>query len=291
MRTLVRVGAGVLRSAGIAEARLEAELILSDVLAVPRSALRLEPFSVVDPLSEGRFRRRLERRRQREPLQYVLGKAWFRDLTLRIDPRVLIPRPETEILVGAVLDWAVARGRWGGVADIGTGSGAIAISLATEGSFERIVATDLSLDALEVARTNAEELAPDRPIEFRHQSLLAALHEGERFDVIVSNPPYVDEADAVTLAQEIRDWEPSEALFAKAGGLAVLFALADGGADRLEPGGLLALECGAGQAAAVAERMRDHGLVNVEILRDLAGVERIVLGERTPDPHPAESLR
>ena len=289
--TLAGEAAAALRAAGIEEARLQADLLLADVLCISRTALRLDPGREVDEAAQSRYRGLLERRLRREPLQYILGEVHFRELRLRVDQRVLIPRPETEVLAGAVLDWAGARGRGGAVADIGTGSGAIALSLAAEGAFDRVVATDVSAAALEVARDNAVALGLAGRVSFREGSLYGAFEKGERFDAIVSNPPYVAESEAGALAAEVRDWEPAGALFADAAGFGVLFALTDGGAGRLVPGGVLALEVGLGQADAVARRMLKHGFCNVRVLPDLAGVERIVLGERAPDGGPAEGAR
>jgi release factor glutamine methyltransferase len=191
---------------------------------------------------------------------------------------VLIPRPETEILVGEVLSWA--GGRPLRVLEVGTGSGAIALSLAREGNFAHLVATDASGEALEVASANATRLGLAGRIEFRRGVTWAAVFPGERFDIIVSNPPYVAESEREMLAPEVRDWEPASALFAPQEGRAVLHELIDGAPDRLVAGGLLALEAGLGQAAGLAERMQVGGWRNVRVVKDLTGRDRLVLAER-----------
>jgi release factor glutamine methyltransferase len=270
----------MLRAAGIEAPRLEAELLLSGVMGISRSMLRLERDLALDESVAASFRNAVARRSQREPTQYILGRASFRTLELHVDARVLIPRPETELLVGAVLDWAGRRGRWGAVADIGTGSGAISLSLAAEGRFSHVIGTDVSHDALGVARENAVRLGLEERIEFRAGSLWSALLAGTRFDAIVSNPPYVAQHERPHLMPEVADWEPAVALYAEDEGLRVLNALLDGAQEWLEPGGLLALEIGFGQGEAVRARARQMNYEEIRILRDLAGRERIILAER-----------
>ena len=167
--------------------------------------------------------------------------------------------------------------------DVGTGSGAIALSLAREGPFERIVATDVSVDALAVATENASRTGLAERVEFRQGEVWAPVRESERFDVVVSNPPYVSESDRPMLAPEVVDWEPASALFAPALGLSILFELVDGAPDHSASGGLLALEIGADQAAAVVERVERRGAYRTwRVARDLAGRDRVVLAERAP---------
>jgi release factor glutamine methyltransferase len=275
--SLVGKAADVLAERGIEQARLDAELLLAHVLGLRRLDLYLQHERPVDDAELSRFRAAIRRRLRREPVQYITGSAAFRRLELLVDRRVLIPRPETEVLVGAVLDWS--RGRpAGSVLDIGTGSGAIALSLAQEGGFARIVATDASDDALEVARLNARRAALEATVEFRAGATWAPVADGERFDVIVSNPPYVAEPERASLAPEVVVWEPAGALFAGVDGLDVIEALVAGAGTRLAPGGLLALEVGAAQAETVAARIRAAGaFAEPRILEDLAGRPRVVL--------------
>jgi release factor glutamine methyltransferase len=195
-----------------------------------------------------------------------------------VDRRVLIPRPETELLVGEVLAWSRGRERLSAV-DIGTGSGAIALSLAMEGHFERVLATDASADALALAQENGRAAAPGAAVEFRLGRSYAPL-AGERFDVVVSNPPYIAEHERPSLEAQVREWEPAQALFAGESGLEVIEELVAGAPAHLTPGGLLALEIGAGQAEAVAGLVRATGAFTEPALRrDLAGRDRIIRAE------------
>jgi len=270
--------AGVLKErGGIANARLEAELLLAAVLGLRRLDLYLQFDRPVRTDELDRYRTLVRRRLRHEPLQYIVGETGFRRLVLHVDRRVLIPRPETETLVGEVLGWAVSRNAETAL-DLGTGSGAIALSLAQEGRWSRIVATDLSADALDVARLNAARHGLTDRVEFRHGDGWQAVLPGERFDVIVSNPPYVSESDRESLAPEVADWEPASALFAAEGGLSMLETLVSGAAVRLNTGGMLALEVGLGQAEWVARRAREHGsYTDVRVVRDLTGRDRVVL--------------
>jgi release factor glutamine methyltransferase len=276
---LLKWTAGYLEEKGFHNARLNGDLLLAGTLGLKRLDLYLQHDRPLAPEELAAFRERLRRRARREPLQYIDGTAAFRDLVLRVDPRVLIPRPETEILVQEVLDWS--RGRQGlHAVDVGTGSGCIALALATEGPFARVVGTDASAEALEVAEENRALAAPGAPVELRHGDLLAPV-AGERFDVVVSNPPYVGEEEAAGLDAEVRDWEPRAALFAGPGGLDAYRRLVPAAAEVLRGGGLLALEIGAGQAAAVSRLIEETEFWGPPRVRpDLAGRDRVVLAER-----------
>ena len=276
---MVRWTGEYLAARGFHNPRLNAELLLAGVLGVKRLDLYLQFDRPLAPPELAEFKARLRRRARREPLQYIDGTAPFRDLLLRVDPRVLIPRPETEVLVQAVLDWARGRESLSAV-DVGTGSGAIALALATEGPFARVVATDLHPDALSLAAENHAGAAAQAPVEFRQGDLLEPVR-GERFDVVVSNPPYVGEEEAPALDPEVREWEPAAALFAGPGGLDVIRRLVREAPDHLRPGGLLALEIGAGQGSAVAGLVDAAGAYSPpRLLPDLAGRDRILLAER-----------
>lgn len=267
-----------LQEKGFHNARLNAELLLAGTLGLKRLDLYLQFDRPLQPDEIAEFRQRLLRRARREPLQYIEGEAAFRELVLRVDRRVLIPRPETEVLVQEVLDWARGREDLHAL-DVGTGSGAIALSLATEGPFARVVGTDLSADALEVARANRRAAAPDAPVDFREGALYAPV-AGERFDVVVSNPPYIAEEERPSLDPEVREWEPSGALFAGESGLEVIRELVEGAPEVLRAGGLLALEIGWTQAEAVAGMVRGvAGFSEPRVRRDLEGRDRIVIAE------------
>ncbi|HUH14097.1 MAG TPA: peptide chain release factor N(5)-glutamine methyltransferase [Longimicrobiales bacterium] len=281
VRPLLEAAEARLRAAGVETPRLDAELLLAGVLGVGRMALVLHA-PRPDPGARAAFERALARRAAREPLQYILGEAAFRELVLRVDRRVLIPRPETEELVGQVLAWAAQRGGPLDALDIGTGSGAIALSLLAEGPFERAVATDPSADALAVAGENARRAGLEGRLELRRGPGWSPLAPGERFDVVVSNPPYVAEAERAGLQPEVGRWEPAGALFAGPDGLDLIRELVAGAPAHARPGGLLALEVGCTQARTVAAWLRaDGAFEDVRIVVDMAGRERAVRARRT----------
>jgi len=277
---LTRKAAAVLAERGFANARLEAELLLAGVLGIRRLDLYLQHERPVDGAELERYRAWLRRRLKHEPLQYIVGTTSFRKLELHVDPRVLIPRPETEVLVGEVLSWATSRASLGAVLDVGTGSGAIALSLAREGSFARIVATDVSQDALDVARDNAQRAGLNVGVEFRCGVYFEPLREGERFAAIVANPPYVADDERAALAPEVREHEPASALFAGPDGLRDIEALIAGAPPWLEAGGLLALEIGESQVEAVLARVSaTSAYVNARVVPDLSGRMRVLMAE------------
>ena len=257
-----------LTAAGVDTPRLDAEVMLAHVLGVGRAALVVERDRPVEGPAVQAFQAAVRRRAVgREPVAYITGVKGFRHLDLAVDSRVLIPRPETEHLVEAALGLpAGAR-----VADVGTGSGAVALALKDERPDLDVVGTDTSADALAVARANAARLGLD--VAFLHGDLLAG---AEDVDAVLSNPPYVEEGAA--LAPEITRHEPAAALYAGPDGLAVIRRLA--AAAGASPARLLALEVGAGQAAAVADVVRAAGFAGVAVVPDLAGIERIVVGRR-----------
>ena len=257
-----------LTAAGCDTPRLDAELLLAAAIGVDRGAIVADPARELAPDEARRFQEYAARRRDREPVAYILGTKGFRSIELAVDPRVLIPRPETEHLVEALLD--LPRGAR--VCDVGTGSGAIALALAAERPDLDVVATDASADALDVARANARRLG--LAIEFHHGDLLAGV--GGRLDAVVSNPPYVE--DGAELAPEIVLHEPALALRAGPGGLDVIVRLLPAvGATEAHT---VALEIGAGQAAAVTELIRGAGFPAVETVADLAGHDRVLVGRR-----------
>jgi release factor glutamine methyltransferase len=229
------------------------------------------------------------------PLAYAVGTAAFRHLLLAVDERVLIPRPETELLVDHVL--RLTAGRSGGTAiDVGTGSGALALALAQEGDFARVIATDISTDALAVARSNAERCHDQlrAPVEFRHGSDLGPCRELEpRATIIVSNPPYIRYAEAETLPALVRNWEPPTALFAPQDGQARYQALLGEAPGVLEPGGWLVLECDSTRAhetLALAKARSEYS--EVELHEDLTGRPRVLLARLTgADSAHSASLR
>ena len=276
---LILWSADYLEGKGIESGRLDAEHLLAHAVGVDRLQLYLD---FERPLSREELdsvRPLLKRRATREPLQYIVGRQPFRELDLEVSPQVLIPRPETEVLVDQILAWISERERPGATAlDVGTGSGAIGLSLAFEGSFASVVATDVAEGALEVARRNRDAVELEDVVDLRKGEFFEPLEGDERFDVIASNPPYVAEVDESSLQPEVRDWEPRKALFAGADGLAVLRRLTAEASRYLKVGGLLALEVGSGQAGAVFGMLgQAGGYEDLRIVRDYSGKERFVL--------------
>jgi len=271
--------ADYLRDKGVPSARLDAEHLLAHSLGVGRLELYLQHERPLLAAELDAFRPLLRRRAGREPLQYILGRQAFRELELEVGPDVLVPRPETELLVDEVLAWARSEPRAElDALDVGTGSGAIALSLALEGPFRRIVGTDRSEAAVRVAERNRAAAALDDRVDLRVGSWFEPLDATERFDVIASNPPYVAETELATLEPEVRTWEPVGALVAGPDGLDGFRVVVAGAAAHLSPGGLLALEVGAGQTGAVVGMLEERGeYMQVRVRRDLAGRERIVL--------------
>ncbi len=265
---------------GVPPARAEARDLIAGVLDQPRFWPSAHQDAAVTAADEARIRAAAGRRAQGMPLQYAIGRAAFRHLTLAVDRRVLIPRPETELLVDLVL--AAQRGGKGRVADVGTGSGAIALALAAEGGFDEVHAIDLSPDALAVARANLTAVPADRRDRVRfHEGALLAPVRGTLFDTVVSNPPYISPAERGELPALVRDWEPSVALFADDGGMATIRALVPEAAAALGPGGLLAMEVDSRRADLAAAAVRDDGrFTDIETRLDLTGRPRFVVARR-----------
>ena len=269
-----------LEGAGVVLARDEARDIVAAVLDVPRFWPSTNKAALVDATAVEEARNAAAARARGAPFAYAVGRAAFRYLTLAVDERVLIPRQETEVLIDLVLQ-AEGGGR-GTVIDVGTGSGAIALALATEGSFERVVATDVSRGALEVAERNAAFVRDDlrAPVEFVNGSLLAPL-AGLCVRVLVSNPPYIAFGEVDELPASVRDWEPPLALLSGDEGLAATRAIVREAPRVLENGGLLALEVDTRRASLVAEALASNeSYRDVAVHLDLTGRERFVLARR-----------
>jgi release factor glutamine methyltransferase len=280
-----RTAAGLIRDAvarlrGLPNPSLDAEMLFRGVSGWSRADLLTRAEDLVPQAVAEAFEAAVARREGHEPVQYILGKAAFWHDEFVVNPAVLIPRPDTEILVEAVAK------RTAGIPaprllDVGTGSGCIALSLLRESPDALAVGLDLSPDALEIARLNAQRLGLTERVEFRPSRWLDGLNAGEAFDAIVSNPPYVARADEATLAPEVRDHEPALALFADPDDdLSSYRAILDGLRLHLRPSGLLAFEVGLGQADRVARLIEAAGFQQVEVIDDLAGIPRVVLGRR-----------
>jgi release factor glutamine methyltransferase len=261
----------------------QAHDIIAALLDVPRFWPTSNAAEPVERCVCEAARRAVAKLQRGAPFAYAVGRATFRHLTLDVDERVLIPRPETEVLVDEVLRLARSGGVAGGVAvDVGTGSGAIALSLASEGDFSRVIGTDVSRDALEVARRNATLVtgALRAEVEFRHGSLLGPVH-GMAVAAVVSNPPYIAHGEAAALPASVRDWEPALALFSGGDGMGATRAIIRGAAELLQPGGILALEVDMRRAMLAAELVAtDVRYCEVAVRLDLTGRERFVLARR-----------
>jgi release factor glutamine methyltransferase len=261
-----------LAAAGVESPRVDAEILVAHVLGQRRSDLALVPARALGDEGLASLEALVARREAREPLAYVLGEWGFRRLTLHVDPRVLVPRPETEVVVERCLERlvGVAEPR---VLDVGTGSGAIALAIADEHAGARVTALDASLGALGVARANAERTG--LPLELREWDFFDGLPEGP-WDLVVSNPPYVRPDEIGSLAPELREWEPREALV----GVGATEAIVSGASTVLRPGGALVLEVADGSAGAVSDLLADRGYADVRVTFDLTDRERVVEGVR-----------
>lgn len=277
---LVHELASVLTAGAVADARREARDLVAALIGEQRSWPTAHAESLVAGAVARAARAAASRRVTGEPFAYCVGRAAFRHLTLLVDSRVLIPRQETERLVDLVL--ARTGGGRGTVIDVGTGSGAIVLALCSEGRFSHAIGTDLSADALDVARGNIDRCAGVlRAVPTLAEGAGLTPVAGERADVIVSNPPYIAYGEAAALPGSVRDWEPPMALVAADDGLAVTAAIVRDGPRVLVPGGLLALEVDERRAARVAALVRDDGRYRaVEIEQDLTGRDRFVLATR-----------
>jgi release factor glutamine methyltransferase len=276
--SLVREMAAAIARAGIDEAKREAGDIVAAVYDVPRFWSLLHESDVIDEARAEQCRGAARKRIAGAPFAYAVGRSAFRHLTLYVDERVLIPRQETELLVDEVL----AREPTGLAIDIGTGSGAIALALASEGRFERVIGTDVSSGAVAVARANGDRLAREltSPVEWREGALLAPV-AGLRARVLVSNPPYIAFDEAAALPASVRDWEPPFALFSASGGMAISASIIRGAPDVLEPGGLLVMELDSRRASLAAElALADGRYRDVAVRLDLAGRERFLIARR-----------
>jgi release factor glutamine methyltransferase len=256
----------------------DAELLLLHTLQISRITLIAHPNTELTPTQHTAYEDAIARRLRHEPIQYITGQQEFYGLSFHVSPAVLIPRPETEHLVEAVLSLLPVN-QPVKIADIGTGSGAIAIALAIHLPKAAITALDISTEAIAVARRNAETHKVADRIQFLQSDLLNALdHELATFDAIVSNPPYVAESDRDTLHPQVRDHEPHTALFAGKTGLDIYRRIIPQAHNALKPGGLLALEIGHGQQETLTVLL--SGWQNVSFINDLQQIPRVALAYR-----------
>ncbi len=272
-----------LRTAGVTVSpRLDAEVLLADLLHRERAQLLASYPDRVEPQVITEYRRRISRRSTGEPVAYIIGKREFMGLEFFVDPRVLIPRPETETLVEYILDLSRRR-NLRRVLDVGAGSGCIIVSLAVLLPDIEAHATDISPGALEVAKQNAQRHGVLQKIRFHLGTWYEGLPDSFRnsFDIIVSNPPYIPDAEYPTLQKNVREYEPETALKGGPDGLGPFRALVAGAADWLVAGGILAAEIGEGQAEPASEIVSRGGQLEVvEVVCDLAGRQRLIVGRK-----------
>lgn len=276
LRDLLRSASERLRTSGAPGPTDEALRLWAGLQRTTPGAAWLAADREVDAERGREFDRAVERRVAGEPLAYVVGWTGFRHLKVRTDRRALIPRPETEGLVDLALD----RQPTGWAADVGTGTGCIAVALATEGRFDEVHAVDLSPDALALAALNAE--AAGAVVRFHQGDLVAPLRPG-RFDLLVANPPYVSDGEHERLDPSVRDWEPALALRSGVDGLRHTRRLLDEGRGAVRAGGWMVLELDAARAAASAEVARGFGWTSVEVHHDLFGRDRYLTARRSED--------
>jgi release factor glutamine methyltransferase len=265
-----------LKQHGSETPRLDAEILLAHARACRRIELYTRYDEPLTDIQRAVMRDLTQRRAKSEPVAYLVGHREFFSLDFRVTPDVLIPRPDTETLVVELLDAAKAV-ESPRILDLGTGSGCIAVAAAVNLRSERITATDVSEAALTIARQNAETHAVTDRIRFLHGDLFTPLPDGEQFEVIASNAPYIAEGERETLQNDVRRYEPHAALFAGPTGTEILFRIIDGAAARLTPGGTLLLEVSPEQADAVRTRIEATGAYqDVRVVKDAAGLLRVV---------------
>jgi release factor glutamine methyltransferase len=268
-----------LAAAGTESARLDAEMLMAETLRIERSRLFLNRGGTLDDGALARFNALVARRAGGEPVSYIIGRREFWSLDFLVTPAVLTPRPETELLVETALKLLAAKSA-PRILDLGTGSGALAVALGKEIPGSQIVATDISTEALGVARANARRHGVGERISFRAGDLFGAVAE-MTFDAIVSNPPYIREADIAALPRDVRGFEPLIALDGGADGMDFYRRIADEAPSYLNAGGFIVVEIGAGMAEDVAELFAQAGFADVRIEKDLAGLKRVVSARAT----------
>jgi release factor glutamine methyltransferase len=296
LRALLKQGIGLLRQADVPSYTLAAELLLLHVAGRERTWIYSHPEEVLSEASADAYLRLLARRAKGEPTQHLTGKQEFWGLEFSVSRDVLIPRPETEHLIEVALDRLAVRemragrpprltGEGVSLVDIGTGSGCIAIALARELPAATIYATDISGAALKMARQNADRLGYADRIQFIESNLFERVTSSEtplRFDLVISNPPYVSRREASSLAVEVREHEPELALYGGQQGDEFYAQLIPQAAERLKPGGLLVLELGCDRLPAVQPLFDDDQWTNIGVTNDLAGIPRVLSAERLP---------
>lgn len=271
----LRLAVPYLERSGVPTPRLDAEVLLGHILNKDRVYLYVHFDQPLEPAEVDRYRDLLVRRARREPVAYLIGEKEFYSRPFRVSPAVLIPRPSTETLIDTVLAWAKDRRGDLTIVDVGTGSGAIAVTLAAELPHARVIATDASAEALAVARHNSERHGVAERIRFTLGSWLDPLQDVQA-DALVSNPPYIESGTIATLEPEVSRYEPVLALDGGPDGLAAYRQLIPRASRVVVPGGALFFEVGSGQAASVAQVAQNSGWFVERIVKDPEGIERVV---------------
>jgi release factor glutamine methyltransferase len=273
-----------LKKRGNESSRLDVELLLGRVLKLDRIGLILQAERPLAPSELAAFREAFKRRRAGEPVAYLLGEREFYGMALRVDARVLVPRPDTERLVEVALERTQGRSMLGQALDLCTGSGCVAIALARQRPTWSFVASDVSADALTVAKANAHRTGAIRNLRFLQGSLFEPVSD-LKFDLITANPPYIATSELAELPVDVRDFEPKLALDGGADGLDFVRQIAEQARARLTARGLLAMEIGSDQGAQALQILEQHGYVERQLARDLGGRDRVVSG-RAPAAAP-----
>jgi release factor glutamine methyltransferase len=275
IESLLKWAADDFRAKGIDSPRLDAEVLLGWATGKTRIQLVIESKSELDGEGLARFREAVKRRRTHEPVAYVLGRREFFGREFRVDKRVLVPRPDTEALVEVALERTRHQSMFMRALDLCTGSGCVGITIARERPTSQIVMTDLSSDALAVARENALRLGAYNLALFQGD-LFEAVHPRLRFDIIVSNPPYIASAEIPTLMADVRDFEPKLALDGGKDGLDLVRRIVKEAPEHLEKNGIVALEIGYDEAERTRTIFTEHGYADIETKRDYGKIERVV---------------
>lgn len=274
--SLVKWATDDFRARGIENPRLDAELLVAHALKIDRMRVILDSARPLEGAELALLRDLVKRRRSYEPIAYLRGEREFYGLKFRVDKRVLVPRPDTETLVDAALARSTHVSMSMRQLDLCTGSGAVAIAMARQRPTAQVYASDISADALAVARENALRLGAYN-VAFVETDLFAAF-AGERFDVITANPPYIPTAELATLMPDVREHEPRLALDGGVDGLSLVRRIVEDAPSHLEESGLLAMEIGAGEAPATVALFEARGFTDVRVHRDIARIERVVSG-------------
>jgi release factor glutamine methyltransferase len=276
--SLVKWATDDFRARGIENPRLDAELLVAHALKIDRMRVILDSARPLEGAELGLLRDLVKRRRSYEPIAYLRGEREFYGLKFRVDKRVLVPRPDTETLVDAALARSTHVSMSMRQLDLCTGSGCVAIAMARQRPTAQVYASDISADALAVARENALRLGAYN-VAFVEADLFAAF-AGKRFDVITANPPYIPTAELATLMPDVREHEPRLALDGGEDGLSLVRRIVEEAPSYLEEGGLLAMEIGAGEAPATVALFEARGFTDVRAHRDIARIERVISGVR-----------